>query len=109
MLVIAAVANTIEQSDAVVITGNRLPVNSAGTRAQADQCLDNQREAIGEVIARAAVEPHLRPVLASDDPEAIVLDLVQPLGARRQLISLAWETRRDEPGRESMLQHIVNY
>jgi hypothetical protein len=29
-----------------------------------------------------------------------VLDLMQPLAAGRQLISLAWEARRDEPGRE---------
>ena len=33
-----AVADTIEQSDAVVIAGNRLPVDDAGARAQAGQC-----------------------------------------------------------------------
>jgi hypothetical protein len=75
----AAVANAIEQSDAVVITGNRLAVDDAGARAQAGQCLDDQREAIGEIIAGAAVEPHLRAVLSGDDSKAIVLDLMQPL------------------------------
>jgi len=77
----AAVANAIERSDAAVITGNRLPVDDAGARAQAGQRLDNQREAIGEIITRAAVEPHLCAALAGDDPKPVVLDLVQPLPA----------------------------
>jgi hypothetical protein len=95
-----AVADTIERRDAIVITGNRLAVDDARARTQANQRLDNQWEAIGEIIAGTAVEPHLRAVLPGDDPKAIVLDLMQPLAAGRQLISLAWEARRDEPGRE---------
>jgi hypothetical protein len=39
---------------------------------------------MGEVIAGAAIEAHLCAILASDDAEAVVLDLVQPLAARRQ-------------------------
>src|SRR4029077_286376 len=58
--VMVPVANAIEQRDAVVITGNRLPVDDARARAQPGQRLDDQREAVCEVIARAAVEPHLR-------------------------------------------------
>ena len=42
---------------------------------------DDQREAIGEIIARAAVELHLCGILAGDDPKAVVLDLVQPFAA----------------------------
>ena len=61
---------------------------------------------MGEVVARTAVEPHMRASLAGNDAEAIVLDLVQPLAARRQLIGFGWETRRDEPGRERTLQHV---
>jgi len=79
--VMVAVANTIEQSDAVVITGNRLPVDDAGAGAQSGQRLDDQRETIGEIIAGTAVESHLRALLAGDDPKAIVLDLVQPFAA----------------------------
>ena len=33
---------------------------------------------MGEVVARTAVEPHMRASLAGNDAEAIVLDLVQP-------------------------------
>ena len=47
------------------------------------QRLDDEREAVGQVIARPAVEPHPLAVLAGDDPEAVVLDLVQPQLARK--------------------------
>ena len=47
-------------------------------RAQAGERLDDQREAIGQVVAGPAVQPHAGIVLARDDPEAVVLDLVQP-------------------------------
>ena len=52
---------------------------------------------MGEIVARTAVEPHLRASLAANDAEAVVLDLVQPLAAGRQLIGFGWEARRDEP------------
>ena len=41
-----------------------------------------------------------------DNPEAVVLDLVQPLAAGRQFIGFGWEARRNEPGREGTLQHV---
>jgi len=72
---------------------------------ECNQRLNNQREAVGEVIARTAVEPHLRAGLAGNDAEAVVLDLMQPLAAGEQFIGFGWETRRDEPGREGTLQH----
>src|SRR6516225_10099701 len=97
----ALVTDEIERGDAVVIARDRFAVDDAGARAQVRQRLDDQREAMGEVIARTAVEPHLRAVLAGDDAEAVVLDLVQPLAARRQCVGFDREARRDEPGRES--------
>jgi hypothetical protein len=51
------------------------------------------------------VEPYPPVALADDDAEAIVLDLVQPLAARRQLRGFGWEARRDEPRRQGTLQH----
>jgi hypothetical protein len=39
---------------------------------------DNERKAASHVIAGAAVEPHALALLARDDAEAVVLDLVQP-------------------------------
>src|SRR5215510_1429535 len=96
----AAVANEIERGNAVVIAGDSFAVDDAGARAQAGQRLNDQREAVSEVVARTAVEPHSRAVLPGDNPKTVVLDLVQPLAAGRQLIGFAWEAWLDEPGRE---------
>jgi hypothetical protein len=54
-----AVADTIERSDAVVITGDCFPVDD---------------QAMREIIAGTAVEPHLRAALSGDDPKAIMLE-----------------------------------
>jgi hypothetical protein len=103
-----AIANEIERGNAVVIAGDSFTVDNAGARAQACQRLDDEREAMGEVIAGTAVEPHLCAVLARNDPKPVVLNLMQPLAASGQLIGFGWEARRDEPGRQGMLQHGVD-
>jgi hypothetical protein len=51
---------------------------SGASRAQLGQRFDNERKAVGQVIARPAVEPHPLSILAGNDPEAIVLDFMQP-------------------------------
>src|SRR6516164_5627665 len=101
----AAVANEIERGNAVVIAGDSFAVDDAGARPQPGERINDQREAVGEVIARTAVEPHLRASLAGNDAEAVMLNLVQPMAAERQLIGPGWEARRDEPGRQGTLQH----
>src|SRR5262245_10625054 len=50
-------------------------------------------------------EPHPLAVLTGDDAEAVMLDLMQPLAAGRQLIGFGWKARRNEPGRQGTLQH----
>ena len=90
-LVSAVVTDEIERGNAVVIASDRFAIDDARARAQAGQRLDNQREAVGEIIAGAAIEPHPRPVLAGNNPKAIVLDLVQPLAAGGQLVGFLVE------------------
>jgi len=69
---------------------------SGGTQGRLEgERIDDQREAAGEVIAGTAVEPHLRASLAGNDAEAVMLDLMQPMAARRQLIGFGGEARRD--------------
>src|SRR5262249_1557314 len=103
-LVSAVVTDEIEGGHAVVITGDSFAVDDAGARAQPGERVNDQREAVSEVVARTAVEPHLSAILSGNDAEAVVLDLVQPLAAGRQLIGFGWEMRRDEPGREGTLR-----
>ena len=64
---------------------------------QLGQCLDDEGEAVREVVARAAVEPHARTLLARDDAETVVLDLVQPCVA-------GWRLRRALGGRHGAMK-----
>src|SRR6516162_6607220 len=100
-VVVAVVANEIERRHAVVVASNRLPIDDARARAQAGQRLHDQWEAAGEVIAGTAVEPHPLTILAGDDSESIVLNLMQPQAAGRQRVDFGGEARRDEAGRKS--------
>ena len=93
------------RGNAVVIAGDSLAIDDAGARAQPGDRINDQREAASEIIARTAVEPHPLAILAGNDAEAVVLDLMQPLAAGRQLIGFGWEARRDEPSRQGALQH----
>ena len=52
-------------------------------RTRGCQRLDDQREAAGGVIARTAVEPDPRASLTPNNAEAVVLNLMQPIGCRR--------------------------
>jgi len=105
MLVSLVVTDEIERGNAVVIASHGFTIDDAGARAQASQRIDDEREAVGEIIAGTAVKPHSRPVLPGDNPKAIMLDLVQPLAAGRQPCGFDRKARRDEPGREGTLQH----
>jgi hypothetical protein len=51
-------------------------------------------------------DPHAVAILACDNPEAIVLDFMQPQVAGGQLVGLCGKARRDEADREGTLQHV---
>ena len=95
----APVADALEQRDAVLPARDRLAIYDARARPQPRQRLDDQREAVGEVIARAAVEPDALVLFASDDPDAIVLDFMQPLVARGGAWGSCGETGGNEAER----------
>jgi hypothetical protein len=96
--VMPPVADAVEACHAVIVAAHRLAVDDAGARAQAGEGLDNQREAVGQVISRAAIEPHPRAVLAGHDAEAVMLDFVNPQRTRRQRIGLGGEAGLDKAG-----------
>ena len=91
---------SFEARHAVVAAAHRLAVDDAGARAQAGEGLDDQRKAMGQVVARAAVEPHAGTVLAGHDAEAVVLDLVQPRLAGWRLERFGGQAGRDEAERQ---------
>jgi len=73
------------------------PSIDAGARAQPGERLDDEREALGEVIVRPAVELYPRAVLARDDAKSVVLDLVQPQLAGRRLRGWVGRQRAMKP------------
>ena len=75
-----------------------MPIKAMAARraSQSGHGLDDQREAVGEIVARPA---HLGAVLARDDTEAVTLDFVQTHPARRRRLSFHRETRHDKSGR----------
>jgi hypothetical protein len=103
--VVAAVTDAIEAGHTLIVAGDRLAIDDAGPRAQPSQGLHDQREAAGQVIAGAAVEPNPRAVLTGDDPEAVVFDFMQPQRPGRRMLGFCGQARRDELGREGTLQH----
>src|SRR5262249_12610460 len=62
-----AIPDAVEARHAVLVAAHGLAVDDAGARVQAGERLDDQREAVGEIIAGAAVEPHLYARLAGDN------------------------------------------
>jgi hypothetical protein len=57
------------------------------------------------LVRRAAAIAGIKLAVGPTELEAIVLDLVQPLAAGRQLRGFCRKARRDEPGRQGTLQH----
>jgi signal transduction histidine kinase len=70
-IVSAVMTDKVERSNAIVIASHSFAINDAGAGLQAGQCLNDQREAMGEIIAGTAVEPHSRPVFPGDDTKAV--------------------------------------
>jgi hypothetical protein len=60
---------------------------------------DDQPEAVGQVVAGAAVESDAVAILAGDYAEAVVLDLVQPGIAAGRLRRFGGQAGRDEAAR----------
>jgi hypothetical protein len=54
--VMAPILNGIERRNAIITARHRLSIDDARPRVQLGQRLDNEREAVGQVIARPAVE-----------------------------------------------------
>ncbi len=85
--VMPPVTDAIEARHAVVITGDRFSVDSAGARA--DEGLDDQRETTGQVVPGAAVEPDTVAVLAGDDAETVMLETREAMRPRN-VVSPTW-------------------
>jgi hypothetical protein len=73
---------------------------NAGTRPQPRQRPNDEREAISQAVAGAAVEPDAVAILAGDDAEAIVFDLVNPRVPGWRLRGFGGQAWRNEAERQ---------
>src|ERR1700730_16223858 len=90
----------LKTGDSVIATGNGFTIDDAGPGAQPRQSFDDQGEALGQIVTRPAVKPHTTSILPCDDPEAVMLDFVQPRLAGRWVRAGCGEARRDEARRQ---------
>ena len=83
--IVSPIPDALEGRDPVLAARDRFPVDDARPRAQPGEGLDDEREAVGQAVPRAAIEIHPLAIYAGDHPEAVVLDFVQPLLAGGRL------------------------
>jgi hypothetical protein len=63
----------------------QLAIDDAGARAQTFERVDDLRDARRQIVAQPAVELHPIAIFPRDDPEAVMLDFVQPRLTGRRL------------------------
>jgi hypothetical protein len=61
------VTDEIERGNAVVIASDSFAVDNARARTQPGERINDQRKAVGEVVARTAIEPYQCALLAGND------------------------------------------
>src|SRR5205085_5081546 len=89
-------AQPVEVGKTSFAAGHRLAVEQAGGRLERVQRLHDQRKAFGPIIAVAGEKPRALGTAPSQDPEAIVLYLVNPVVASRRPLDLGWQARLAE-------------
>jgi hypothetical protein len=75
----------VEDGDTIGAYHNRLAVQGERTGAQLGGGGRDRRIAVGPVIASPGEQAHRGAVPAHDQPVAVVLDLMNPVGAGRRL------------------------
>lgn len=81
----SAGVQTVEVGDAIDAQQHRLAVEDEGAGAVPQRGLDDQRVAVGPVVAVAGDQPDALAVMLNYQAVAIVLDFVKPFRADRNL------------------------
>jgi len=89
---------------------HHLAVDQAGPHLEAVHSLGHQRITGRPVVAPAGDQPDAHGIAAGHQPEAVVLDLVNPIGAGRGLVGRRWEAGFDaaRPVSGQALTHTLN-
>ena len=89
-------AEQLERSHALLVAAHHLAVDQAGPHLEVVHGLDHQRIALRPVVAPAGDQPDADGVAPGHEPKAVVLDLVNPVGAGRGLVGGGREAGFDE-------------
>jgi hypothetical protein len=88
--------NQLEDRESGLVADNDLAIDQARARRQHRNRCHDLRKSLAEVVAVAGVEPHALGVAPRHDAEAVVLDLVQPVGAARRGLGRRRQAEFDE-------------
>ena len=97
----------VEARHSIIVAGDGLAIDDAGRERNLAKDSTIKREAVMSGRCPAGCRAHAIAVLASDYSEAVVLDLMQPLAAGRQLVGFGWEARRMNPGGRARIRNIM--
>src|SRR5262249_51655469 len=101
MDIAATTAQGIELGETGIVAGDRLAIDQASRDLEAVQRLHDERKALRPVVSVASEKSHARGPTPRQQPKAIMLDLVNPLGSGRWPLDgarQAWLNKiREEP------------
>jgi hypothetical protein len=86
-------ADEIEDGQAAVFADDSLAINDAGAKGQHFHRFSGEREPIGKVMAVGSYQANAAASAVRQDPEAVVLDLVNPARSGRRFIGRTRKAR----------------
>jgi hypothetical protein len=81
---VAPGAEQLKDSESGLVADNGLAVDQAGTHRQRRDRRHDRGKALAEIVAVAGDQTHAGGVASRQDAEAVMLDLVQPVGTARR-------------------------
>jgi len=90
------VAKELEGSHALVVAAHNLAVDQAGAHLEVVHGLDHEREAVRPVIAALSYQPDADGISTRHKAVAVVLNLMNPVGAGRRAVGRGRQARLDE-------------
>src|SRR6185295_5259864 len=91
-MVVPAVTEQVKDGEAVLVNDDRLAIDDAGLDRQPPNGVYDQRIPLGEVVTVGCDKANAGTVLLRQDPEAIMLDFMNPVGPAGRLFRSAGQT-----------------
>ena len=93
---VATAAQDVEPGQPALVAADDLAVDQAGADLEVVHGLDDERKAARPIVAAPRDQPDADRTAPGHEPETVVLDLVDPVRARRRAVGRRREARLDE-------------